>query len=165
MINERGIRSFICAIVAFFIFGLFACSPLHRVRRIIRNHPHIATSIYQDSIVVDSVEIKDTIFVSKSKTDTIKIDGIRIVRVGDTIRVFGTQRPCTTYIKKVIMQPAKSKGEQRREWKQKKYEIKKNAQIEKLTLRGSWLRATTTMAFGLIIGIFIGLIIKPKNHA
>ena len=63
------------------------------------------------------------------------------------------------------MQPAKSKGEQRREWKQKKYEIKKNAQIEKLTLRGSWLRATTTMAFGLIIGIFIGLIIKPKNHA
>jgi hypothetical protein len=63
------------------------------------------------------------------------------------------------------VQPAKGKTEQRREWKQKKYETKKQAQIEKVKARSHWIIPLTTMAFGFIIGIFMGLFIKTKNHA
>jgi hypothetical protein len=144
------------------IIGLAGCHYTDRFNRLLKNHPDLKALIYQDTIIVDSFEVKDTIVVFKK--DTITIDGIRIIRGGmDSIRIIKQDRPCTTYIKKVIVQPAKSKGEQRREWKQKKYETKKQAQIEKVKARGFWMIPLTTLCFGFIIGIFIGLIIKPKK--
>jgi hypothetical protein len=80
----------------------------------------------------------------------------------DSIRITTDVRPCTTYIRKAFIQPPKSKGEQRRYWKQKKYETKKQAQVAKIQAR----HQVTKLMFlfmGLFMGIFIGLIIKPKH--
>ena len=110
---------------------------------------------------MDSGQSKDTILVFKK--DTITIDGIRIIRGNmDSIRIIAHERPCTTYIKQVIVQSAKSKGEQRREWKQKKYETKKQAQVAKVQARQQ-VTKPMFLFLGIIMGIFIGLIIKPKH--
>ncbi len=144
------------------ITGLAGCHYSSRFNRLLENHPDLKALIYQDTIIVDSFEVKDTILVFKK--DTITIEGIRIIRRGvDSIRIITHERPCTTFIKKAIIQPAKSKGEQRRYWQQKKYETKKQAEIQKVKARGFWMIPLTTMCFGFIIGIFMGLFIKIKQ--
>ncbi len=144
------------------ITGLAGCHYSSRFNRLLENHPDLKALIYQDTIIVDSFEVKDTILVFKK--DTITIEGIRISRRGvDSIRIITHERPCTTFIKKAIIQPAKSKGEQRRYWQQKKYETKKQAEIQKVKARGFWMIPLTTMCFGFIIGIFMGLFIKIKQ--
>lgn len=144
------------------ITGLAGCHYSSRFNRLLENHPDLKALIYQDTIIVDSFEVKDTIVVFKK--DTITISGVRIIRRGvDSIRIIANERPCTTFIKKAIIQPAKSKGEQRRYWQQKKYETKKQAEIEKVKARGHWLIPLTTLSFGFIIGIFMGLFIKTKQ--
>jgi hypothetical protein len=161
MRNEYLVRIFLLLFIA---VGLAGCHYSHRFNRLLKNHPDLKALIYQDTIIVDSFEVKDTIVVFKK--DTITIQGVRIIRGGlDSIRIITHERPCTTYIRKAIVQPAKGKSEQRREWKQKKYETKKQAQVEKVKARGFWMIPLTTLCFGFIIGIFMGLIIKPKNHA
>ena len=143
------------------IIGLTGCHYTDRFNRLLKNHPDLKALIYQDTIIVDSFEVKDTIVVFKK--DTITIEGIRIIRRGvDSIRITTDVRPCTTFIKKAIIQPAKSKGEQRRYWQQKKYETKKQSQVAKVQARHQVTKGMF-LFMGLFMGIFIGLIIKPKH--
>jgi len=145
--------------------GLAGCHYSSRFNRLLENHPDLKALIYQDTIIVDSFEVKDTIVVFKK--DTIRFGGTQIIRLGggrvDSFRITSYQRPCTTIIKKAIIQPAKSKGEQRRYWKQKKYETKKQTELEKIKARGYWLIPITTLSFGFFIGILVGLLIKLKQ--
>ena len=145
-----------------FAIGLAGCHYTGRFNRLLKNHPDLKALIYQDTIIVDSFEVKDTIVVFKK--DTITIEGIRIIRGSmDSIRITTDVRPCTTFIKKAIIQPAKSKGEQRRYWQQKKYETKKQAEVEKVKARGHWVIPMATLFFGFFMGIFMGLFIKTKQ--
>ena len=157
MTSERHYRSIICAFLAIFILSIIGCSPIHRLRRIIRNHPNLTNEIYEDSIIIDSVKAKDTILLFKK--DTITIEGIRIIRRGvDSIRIVADVRPCTTIIKKTILRPTKSKGEIRQERKSVKLEAKIARKAEaksKVVFFGFFL--------GLIIGIFMTLLIVNKN--
>lgn len=138
-----------------------ACHYTDKFNRLLKKHPDLKAIISRDTIVVDDGETKDTILVFKK--DTITIEGIRIIRGGmDSIRIIAHERPCTTFVREVIVQPAKSKGEERRYWKQKKRETKAQVKIAKVESRH---RVTKGMFLfmGLFMGIFIGLIIKPKH--
>ncbi len=147
--------------ILFLVGCLSSCHYTGRFNRLLKNHPDLRAIISRDTIVMDSGQSKDTILVFKK--DTITIDGIRIIRGNmDSIRIIAHERPCTTYIKQVIVQSAKSKGEQRREWKQKKYETKKQAQVAKVQARHQ-VTKPMFLFLGIIMGIFIGLIIKPKH--
>ena len=145
----------------FMVLCIGGCHYTHRFNRLLKNHPDLKALIYQDTIIVDSFEVKDTIVVFKK--DTITIEGVRIIRGNmDSIRIIADVRPCTTFIRKAFVQPAKSKGEQRRYWQQKKYETKKQAQVAKVEARHQVTKGMF-LFMGLFMGIFIGLIIKPKH--
>ena len=143
------------------IIGLSSCHYTDKFNRLLKNHPDLKALTYQDTIIVDSFEVKDTIVVFKK--DTITIEGVRIIRGNmDSIRIIADVRPCTTFIRKAFVQPAKSKGEQRRYWQQKKYETKKQTQVAKVQARHQVTKGMF-LFMGLFMGIFIGLIIKPKH--
>jgi thioredoxin-related protein len=143
------------------IVSLSSCHYTDKFNRLLKNHPDLKALIYQDTIIVDSFEVKDTIVVFQK--DTITIEGIRIIRGNmDSIRIIANVRPCTTYIRKAFVQPAKTKSEQRRYWQQKKYETKKQTQVAKVQARHQ-VTKPMFLFLGIIMGIFIGLIIKPKH--
>jgi hypothetical protein len=137
------------------------CHYTHRFNRLLKNHPDLKALVSRDTIVVDDGETKDTILVFQK--DTITIEGIRIIRGNmDSIRIIAHERPCTTFVREVIVQPAKTKSEQRRYWKQEKYKTKKQSQVAKVEARHSITKGMF-LFMGLFMGIFIGLIIKPRH--
>jgi hypothetical protein len=157
--QNNVIKRFLLLAIA---IGWCSCHYSRRFNNLLENHPDLKALIYQDTIIVDSFEVKDTILVFKK--DTIQTDRIRIVRGKmDSIRIYYRERPCTTIIKKVIVQPAKTKGEVRRQSKQKKYETKKQTEIEKVKARTHWVIPVLTLVMGFFMGIFIGLFIKTKQ--
>jgi len=146
------------------VFCAVSCSYSHRFNRLLKNHPNLRQTISRDSSVVDFGKTQDTIVVFKK--DTIAIEGVRIIRGGlDSVRIITHERPCTTYIRQTILQPAKSKAEKRSDWKQEKYKIKKQAEVEKAkaTSIGDWVFRGFMLVVGFFLGIFMGLIIKQNQ--
>ena len=140
---------------------LSACHYTGRFNRLLKNHPDLRALVSRDTIVVDDGETQDTIVVFKK--DTITIEGIRIIRGNmDSVRIVADVRPCTTFIRRTFVQPAQTKGEQRRYWQQKKRETKSNTKAQKAKDRHQITKGMF-LFMGLFMGIFIGLIIKPKH--
>ena len=93
-------------ILAITILLVSSCTPLHRFNRLLKCHPYLFDSVKSDTIVVDSGKSIDTVFVSKTETDTFYINGgVRIERSRDTFRFYYKERNCTTYIQKTEIKP------------------------------------------------------------
>jgi len=100
--NEIWIIAIIVSIIFF-----SSCSPTDRFLRLVEKHPYLL-----ESISVDSVRIRDTIYqdtqvVWKNKVDTLILSQVKIERRNDTFRIITRERPCTTYVNKTEIRPSK----------------------------------------------------------
>lgn len=84
---------------AVYILAVFsACSPEYKLRRILKNNPHLTQLQTKDSTVVRYFRSVDTSFLFTQKTDTIHTEHFTIWRTDSVFRIRGGCPPCTTTI-------------------------------------------------------------------